>query len=42
MPSKTQVAIEALDTLALALANHGHQWKDKERELYEKAIAFLT
>lgn len=29
----------ALDALGLALANHGHQWTDAERDLYERAIA---
>jgi hypothetical protein len=28
----------ALDALGLALANHGHQWTDGERDLYERAI----
>ena len=27
----------ALDTLALALTEHHHQWTDEERALYEKA-----
>lgn len=33
-----QKAIEALDTLALALVDHGHTWTDEERQLYEAAI----
>jgi len=34
--------IEALNALALALAGHDHQWTDKQRDLYEKAIRILT
>lgn len=34
---KTDV-LEALDALALALAEHGHQWTPRERALYEKAV----
>lgn len=32
---------EALDSLAFALANNHHNWKIKERQLYEKAIRIL-
>jgi hypothetical protein len=28
---------EALDALALALAEHGHRWSPEEREKYERA-----
>ena len=28
----------ALDTLALALVDHNHQWTKSERRLYERAI----
>uniref|UniRef100_A0A6M3LM35 Uncharacterized protein n=1 Tax=viral metagenome TaxID=1070528 RepID=A0A6M3LM35_9ZZZZ len=28
---------EALDALGVALADHNHQWTDKERKLYEGA-----
>ncbi len=35
------IALEALDTLALALAAHGHQWNDRERRVYESAVAEL-
>ncbi len=34
--------IHALDTLALALAAHGHQWTKRERSSYESAISFLS
>jgi hypothetical protein len=30
---------EALDALGLALAEHGHVWTDRERQLYESAVA---
>lgn len=29
----------ALDSLALALTEHGDRWTKKERKLYEKAVA---
>lgn len=32
---KNELAIEALDALGLALADHGHKWSDRERQLYE-------
>ncbi len=34
--------IEVLDVLGLALADEGHVWTDKERQLYEESIAILT
>ena len=37
----TQVIIRALDTLALALTEHHHQWTDTERGLYEEAIYII-
>ena len=33
--------LEALDALAFALSNHKHVWTDKERMLYETAVAYL-
>ncbi|MCC6789340.1 MAG: hypothetical protein IT547_16025 [Hyphomonadaceae bacterium] len=35
-------AIEALDALALALAEHDHCWTEQERQQYERAIAALS
>jgi len=32
--------LNALDTLALALVEHGHIWTNEERSLYESAISF--
>lgn len=32
-------AIEALDALGLALADHGHFWTNRERQLYEAATS---
>lgn len=32
---------EALDALALALSDHQHQWTERERSLYETAVAYL-
>lgn len=34
-----ELKVAALDALALALANHNHQWTNRERFLYEDAIA---
>lgn len=34
--------LDALDTLALALTDHGHQWSDEEVAKYETAVAYLT
>ncbi|MCP3947348.1 hypothetical protein [Herbaspirillum sp.] len=32
--------VQALDALALALLDHGHEWTDRERLLYETAISY--
>lgn len=36
-----KVILEALDTLALALTEHDHQWTHKERSLYSRAVRSL-
>ncbi len=33
--------LDALDALALALAEHDHQWTIDERRMYEQAVAYL-
>jgi len=33
--------IGAMDTLAVALADHGHCWSDGERSIYEQALGAL-
>jgi hypothetical protein len=33
--------LEALDTLALALVDHGHTWTDREHDLYETAVGYM-
>lgn len=33
---------EALDTLALVLADYNHQWTPKERRAYERAVKVMT
>jgi len=35
------VIADALDTLGLALVEHGHKWTRRQRQLYEQAISFL-
>ena len=32
---------DALDALALALADHDHAWTERERQLYETALSYL-
>jgi hypothetical protein len=41
-PSVRNRLIDALDGLALALANKHHHWTNKERKDYETAIHLLT
>ena len=36
-----QIVIGALNSLAVALADHDHTWTDGERTIYEQAIAIL-
>ena len=33
------IALEALDALGLALADHNHVWSERERQLYEMATS---
>jgi hypothetical protein len=40
--NNNEVITKALDALGLALADHNHQWTNKERELYEKSISLLS
>ncbi len=40
-PAPPHPIIEALDVLALALADHGHVWTDREKSLYETAVNYL-
>jgi hypothetical protein len=35
------VILDALDLLGLALVEHGHTWSDRERQLYEDAVAMV-
>lgn len=37
-----QIVIGALNSLGVALANHGHEWTVGERTIYEEAINVLT
>jgi hypothetical protein len=42
LTSKEKASVrEALDTLALALTDHGHVWTDRERSAYERAVRIL-
>lgn len=38
MSNEPNLIIGALDSLAMALINHGHTWTDGERTIYEQAI----
>lgn len=42
MTAEASICLQALDALALALAEHHHVWTDEERTLYEQAIAAHT
>ena len=33
--------LDALDALALALTDHGHEWTERERSLYETATSYV-
>lgn len=33
--------LNCLDLLGVALATHGHQWTDEERQAYEEAVTML-
>lgn len=37
-----EVILGALNTLGTALADHGHQWTEGEREIYEHALRLLS
>tara|TARA_R110001599_G_scaffold12011_1_gene56358 strand:+ start:596 stop:793 length:198 start_codon:yes stop_codon:yes gene_type:complete len=41
-PEQTHPIQEALDSLALALCDHAHEWTDRERQLYETAVSYIT
>lgn len=40
-PSDNNVILRALDTLAVALADHDHNWTNGEKQLYETAVEYL-
>ena len=40
--NQKQALIHALDLLGLALANHGHTWKESERSAYDNAQDILN
>ena len=33
---------DALDALALALSKHSHEWTNRERDLYNRAVRLLA
>lgn len=37
-----QIVMTALDEIALALAEYHHVWTDRQRALYERALAYLN
>lgn len=37
-----EVIRDTLDSLAISLANHKHQWSNYERKMYNKAIKLLS
>ena len=36
-----KLVLGALDSLAVALADHGHKWSDGERTIYDQAVAIV-
>ncbi len=40
--SSKQVILGCLDSLAVSLAEHGHQWSAQQRQDYAEAVALLT
>lgn len=42
MNATNRTALNALDTLGLALAEHHHQWTPGEREAYESVVDELS
>lgn len=36
-----KLVLGALDSLAVALADHGHTWSDGERAIYEQSVAIV-
>ena len=42
MKPQASVLLDALDRLALALADHEHDWTADERRAYERAVSGLT
>jgi len=40
--TESDLILDALDTLALALANSDHHWSDDEKIAYELAVELLT
>lgn len=40
-PDERNLILGALDSLAVALAEHGHEWTVGEREIYVQAVSLL-
>lgn len=40
--SSKQAVLGCLDSLAVLLAEHDHQWSDQQRQRYQEAVALLT
>lgn len=34
--------LRCLDSMAVSLADYGHQWSPEQRQAYEEAISYLT
>lgn len=41
-PPPVHPILQALDSLSLALADHAHEWTDRERQLYETAVSYVS
>lgn len=42
MQTEHQIVLKCLDSMALSLADHGHNWTTEQRQAYEESVAYLT
>lgn len=41
-PEDAALVLGALDSMAVALTDHGHDWTEGERTIYEQAVAMVS
>ncbi|WP_199885004.1 hypothetical protein [Pseudomonas bohemica] len=42
MQGAEEMILKCLDSMALALAGHSHQWTPELRQAYEASVSYLT